>query len=78
MTDMEIRHLARDVMTALELAITAHAPWTIVERLATASGLLGALSELPGHTLIPETMDRSRTALAVWREWSNTHTKVIA
>lgn len=66
---MEHRHVLREIKTALELAIAARAPWPMVEQLAMSSGLLEALIEVPAKTLLPETMQRARGALATWRKW---------
>jgi hypothetical protein len=66
---MEHRHLLREIKTALELAIATRAPWTMVEHLAMSSGLLEALIEVPAKTLLPETMQRAKNALATWRNW---------
>jgi hypothetical protein len=46
-TPMDFSHLRREARTALELAIVALAPSALVDRLATAAGLLEALVELP-------------------------------
>ena len=46
-TPLELRHLGRDVKTALELGIVAMAPTEVVENLALAAGFLSALEELP-------------------------------
>jgi hypothetical protein len=75
---MEIRHLGREVKTALELAIAALAPSEIVDRLATAAGLLDALAEFPEDTapalaFVPETVERARRSLAAWQIWQKKH-----
>ena len=71
---MDLRHLRREARTALELAIVELAPSELVERLATATGLLEALAELPDDSAPtiargPPTADRARVAIAMWREW---------
>lgn len=80
-TRLDLSHLRRDARTALELAIVELAPTDLIERLALATGLLEALSELPDDsapalTLGPSTADRARVALQIWREWSATRKKL--
>jgi hypothetical protein len=75
---MEVRHLARELKTALELAIAALAPTDLVEKLAVTSGLLDALAEFPADTppvvqLVPKTFERARRALEEWRQWQGQH-----
>ncbi len=75
--ETELRHLRREVRTALELAIVALAPTELVERLATAAGYLEAVSELPqgsapATALIPALEARSRASLEEWRKWQKT------
>lgn len=45
-TQVHLMHLARDVKTALELAIAAFAPTDLVDRLALAAGYLDAFTTL--------------------------------
>jgi hypothetical protein len=71
---LDLSHLRRDVRTALELAVVALAPSDLVERLATAAGLLEALAELPPDSapaiaLVPELVTRSRSTLDDWLKW---------
>lgn len=73
---MDLVHLRRETRTSLELAIVALAPSDLVERLATASGLLEALVELPpgsppARTLIPSTTSRARSAVRLFYEWQS-------
>jgi len=77
-TPMELRHLAREVKTGLELAIVALAPSNIVEGLASAAGLLDAVVELPLDSpalaaLVPGLDARARTALKTWAAWREEH-----
>lgn len=79
-TDMKLRHLAREVKTALEVAIVALAPSELVERLALASGLLDALNELPVDSapvvaLTPKATERATNSLADWRKWEQNSLK---
>ena len=74
-TRLDSTHLRREARTALELAIVELAPTHLIERLALATGLLEALAELPPDSdpalaLGPPTVERTRIALAEWREWS--------
>jgi hypothetical protein len=75
---LELSHQRRDARTALELAVVALAPWSVIERLATAAGLLEALSELPPDsppalTLMPKVIGLAKEALDQWRNWEKEH-----
>jgi hypothetical protein len=77
-SSLELVHQRREARTALELAVVALAPWEIIERLATATGLLEALSELPwdsppARTLVPKVATVAKTALDTWQKWKGTH-----
>jgi hypothetical protein len=79
---MRVRHLAREISTATELALVAMAPSSIVEPLALASGLLAALTELPLDTealrvRAQDAVDRAERSLAEWQRWEQ-HRKVTA
>ena len=69
---MDLRHLRREIRTALELAIVAMAPSDLVDQLATSSGLLEAVSEFPVQSapvvaLIPRVLTGARRrATVVW------------
>ena len=74
---MELRHLQREVATALELALVAMAPTTIIESLAGSAGLLTALIELPLETdslrlWAADAAERAQKALSAWHEWEET------
>lgn len=71
---MDVRHLRREARTALELAVVSLAPQSILDHLATATGLLEALGELPSDsppalTLTPRVLARTRRSLAEWSKW---------
>jgi hypothetical protein len=75
---MELRHLAREVKTALELAIAALAPSDLVDRLAIGAGLLDAitdmaLDEAAALPLVTRTVERATQALAAWHQWRTEH-----
>jgi hypothetical protein len=75
---MELRHLSRDVKSAVELAIVGLAPAELVDRLAVAAGLLEAVVELPVDsppvaTLVPKVLSRARSALDEWTKWQAEH-----
>jgi hypothetical protein len=77
-THLEVTHLRREARTALELAVVALAPWTTIQRLASAAGLLEALSELPpdsppARALVPKVLGLAREALAQWQKWEKDH-----
>jgi hypothetical protein len=71
---MDLRHLRRETRTALELAVIALAPSQLIDRLASAAGLLEALVELPANSppvlaLLPGLVQRARESLADWQTW---------
>lgn len=77
-TSLDLRHLRRDVRTALELAVVALAPGEVVDRLAVSAGLLEALVELPTDSapviaLMPKVVTRTRRALEDWQKWHDEH-----
>lgn len=79
-SDIELRHLRREVKTAVEMAIVELAPAKLVERLASVAGLLEALSELPHNcppalALTPTVTASGKAALAEWRKWEQAHVK---
>jgi len=71
---LELSHQRREARTALELAVVALAPWPVIQRLATAAGLLEALSELPVDSppavaLVPKVLGLATDALDHWQKW---------
>ena len=59
---------------ALELAIAAHAPAAILDRLGRAAGLLDAITELsvdaPSATvLMPDLISDAHAAVKKWKAW---------
>ncbi|MBA3457860.1 MAG: hypothetical protein H0T42_32555 [Deltaproteobacteria bacterium] len=75
---MQLMHLARDVKTAVELAIAAFAPGDLVDRLALAAGYLDAFATLDPEApallpVINRTMERADIALSTWRQWQKEH-----
>jgi hypothetical protein len=77
-TSLDLRHLRRDVRTALELAVVALAPGELVDRLAASAGLLEALVDLPTDSapviaLVPKVVTRTRRALEDWQKWHDEH-----
>lgn len=73
--EANLGHLRREVRTALELAVVALAPMELIDRLATAAGLMEALIELPPDSppalaLLPGLVQRARRSLDDWRTWS--------
>jgi hypothetical protein len=70
----ELGHLRQEARTALDLAVVALAPSTLVDRLATAVGLLESLAELPADSppviaLVPKTLAQTKSSLEDWRAW---------
>jgi hypothetical protein len=77
-TALDLSHLRRETRTALELAVVAMVSDALLDRLATAAGLLEALSELPAESppsvaLAPKAASRAKAALAEWAEWQKKH-----
>ena len=75
---LDLSHLRRESRTALELAVVAMAPSELVDRLATAAGLLEALVELPTDSapvmaIVPGVSTRARSALDDWQKWQQEH-----
>lgn len=73
-TEMEIRHLRREVKTALEMAVVELAPSVLLDRLASSAGILEALGELPvdcapAVALMPNVVQRAKRNLDDWRKW---------
>ena len=77
-TTMQLRHLAREVSTALELALVRMAPSPLIENLASVAGLLTALEALPLDTeslrvWAEEANERAERVLAEWKPWEEQH-----
>ena len=77
-TRLDFSHLRRDARTALELAVVALAPWELIQRLASAAGLLEALSELPPDSApaiaqVPKVLALAEKGLNDWQEWRTQH-----
>jgi hypothetical protein len=76
----ELGHLRHEARSALDLAVVALAPTPLVDRLATAVGLLESLAELPTDSppvvaMVPKTLARAKSSLEDWRAW---HRKYLA
>jgi hypothetical protein len=71
----ELRHLLRNVKTSLELAILAHAPSDLLNRLGRVAGLLDALSQLPTDEVTAQTLTAGLIAdgLAAVEDWNKWH-----
>jgi hypothetical protein len=77
-SQLDLSHLRREARTALELAIVALAPADLIDRLASAAGLLEAISELPPDSapalaLAPKAAARAKSALEEWQEYDQRH-----
>lgn len=75
---LDLVHLRREARTALELAIVAMVPPSLMDRLAVVTGLLEALAELPpesppARALVPATATRAREAIEAWHRWEAEH-----
>ena len=71
---MELRHLQREVATALELALVASAPSSVIDSMACAAGLLVALGDLPLDSeplrvWATQAVMRAERSLSAWRSW---------
>ncbi len=71
---MGLRHLGREVKTALELAIVALGPSELVDRLAMAAGLCSTPSLSSRSTAPPW----ARSALEEWGRWRDGHLQKIS
>ena len=75
----EIRHLLRNVKTSLELAIVAHAPSDLLNRLGRVAGLLDAVSQLPtdegpAQALTASLIADGLAAVDAWSKWHRSRT----
>lgn len=73
-TGVERRHLRRQVRTAVELAVAALAPTTLVDQLAAVAGILEALEELPDDAapviaMKTSIVARAEAVLDAWAAW---------
>jgi hypothetical protein len=71
---LRVSHLRREVKTALELAVAALAHADVIDGLATAAGLLEALSEFPKSSApvlatLPRATELAERSLQAWRDW---------
>lgn len=78
MESMDVRHVRREIRTALELALVSTAPTALIDRLAAAAGLLEVVSELPMDTpriaaLVPDLIARAKASLHDWEAWREAH-----
>jgi hypothetical protein len=74
----DIPHLRHEARVALDLAVVALAPSQLVERLATAVGLLESLGDLPADSppvlaLVPKAIALAKGGLDDWRSWHKQH-----
>jgi bifunctional DNase/RNase len=67
--DTSAEELKTRVADALELAIAAGAPMSVMDKLASARGFLEALTNVPQHALVPAVTDRAARALDAWERW---------
>lgn len=75
----EIRHLLRTVKTSLELAIVAHAPSDLLNRLGRVAGILDAVSQLPtddgpAQALTAGLIADGLEAVEAWNKWHKSRT----
>ena len=75
---MDLRHLGRELKTAVELAVVGLAPQPLVEKLAAIAGLLEAVGGLPADSppvmaLLPKLVVRAAAAQKEWSEWQEKH-----
>jgi hypothetical protein len=77
----EVRHLLRTVKTSLELAIVAHAPAELLNRLARVSGILDAVSQLPldegpVQAMTVRLIADGAAAVDAWEKWQQGRTAI--
>jgi hypothetical protein len=80
---LRLSHLRRELKTTLELALAGMAPNGVTDPLATASGLLDALSEFPADAApsiatLPRALALGEGALVAFREWQERRGKGVA
>jgi hypothetical protein len=73
MTRTELAALRTKTCGDLQLAIAALAPWSIIDALASACGMLEALEDVPLHALVVSTIARAHAASKVWDDWRAAH-----
>ena len=74
----DLAHLRQEARVALDLAVVALAPSQLIERLATAVGLLESLGELPADSppvlaMVPKALAHAKGSLEDWRTWHKEH-----
>jgi hypothetical protein len=80
---LRLVHLRRELKTTIELALAGMAPNDVTDPLATAAGLLDALSEFPPDAApvvatLPRTLALSERALSAFRDWEERRGKGLA
>ncbi len=68
-TTAQLHRMRRSLRAALEQAIVRRAPFEIVDGLASASGLMEVLEELPRLFLVSATIARAKRVLLEWHAW---------
>jgi hypothetical protein len=64
-----LRRLTTTIRVALEAAHVRHAPWEIIEPLATVSGMLAAAEHHPRGDAARIALQQAQTALSGWNAW---------
>jgi hypothetical protein len=64
-----LRRLTTTIRVALEAAHIRHAPWEIIEPLATVSGMLAAAEHHPRGDVTRIALQQAETALTGWNAW---------
>ncbi len=80
---LRLVHLRRELKTSLELALAGMAPNAVTDSLATAAGLLDALSEFPPDAApsvasLPRTLLLAEAALTAFHDWQERRGKGTA
>lgn len=75
---LDASHLRREVRTALELALAAFAPASVLDPLARSAGYLEGLSEFPHDSpavkaLATRVATEAGEALRAWERWRLGH-----
>src|SRR3954469_15642438 len=78
MTVEGLAELHDRAIDALDLAIAAGAPLSLLEKLGASVGLLEGLAEVPQYALLADVVSRARRALSAWQTWNDQSRRKVA